>query len=96
MAVSGGSVLPRSSSDKVVCRECYDQYSQITASHLSMHGMTTDEYRNKYPDAPFQSEEVRDRSGWSDETHGSETKKRISESIKKKHENGDYSSDEDV
>lgn len=81
---------PASNEDKVVCRECYEPFGQITASHLSLHGMTTEEYREEHPDAPLQSEAVKEAGGWSDDHHGPETRAAISDSISEKHENGDY------
>lgn len=84
-------ILEGTEDDEVLCRECYEALGQITASHLSLHGLTTEEYREKHPDAPFQSEEVREDGGWSDDTHGDDTSSKISESISEKHERGEYS-----
>lgn len=40
----------------VVCMECDKRFEAITSSHLSnKHNMSTEEYRCKYPDAPFYS-----------------------------------------
>ena len=40
--------------EDVECRECGDTFKRITHTHLEKsHGMTNDEYREKYPDAPM-------------------------------------------
>ncbi len=41
----------KSNEERVVCRECGEEYKAITASHLKTHDMTLDEYKEKYPDA---------------------------------------------
>lgn len=41
--------------ERVVCRECGEEYKAITVSHLRTHGMDMDEYREKYPDAPIRT-----------------------------------------
>lgn len=36
------------------CRLCSNEYKQITNTHLSSkHGLTTEEYKSKFPDAPL-------------------------------------------
>jgi len=39
---------------KVSCRLCGNEYNQITNTHLSSkHGLTTEEYKSKFPNAPL-------------------------------------------
>lgn len=75
--------------DEVACRVCGRPFGRITQSHLDMHGMKLDDYREEYPDAPVVSESVRWRSGVKE--HDDETKEQISEAIREKHESGEYS-----
>lgn len=39
------------SDGKVECKECGNRYTFITSNHLKKHGLTTQEYKNKYPEA---------------------------------------------
>lgn len=45
----------------IPCRECGTEFNQIQWMHLKKHGMTLDEYREKYPDAPITSEETKQK-----------------------------------
>ncbi len=38
-----------SAEHKVTCRECGKKFVNVTNTHLKKHGMTLDEYREKYP-----------------------------------------------
>lgn len=76
--------------DTVVCRECHETFGQITASHLSMHGMTVEDYKAEHPDAPIRPPAVEGSVGWQPETHDEGTRERISRAISRKHEEGDY------
>ena len=51
----------------VQCRICSIWYDQITATHLSGHGTDLARYRTDFPDAPLQSDAVKDRAV---EAHG--------------------------
>ena len=42
----------------VECLECGRYFKAITNTHLKSHGMTLDQYREKYPNAPMLSEKV--------------------------------------
>lgn len=86
------SLVGGDTEDEVECRECNGRFGQITSSHLSLHGMTMLEYRQDHPDAPLQPNAVVGAGGWSEETHGPDTRARISEAIAEKHENGEYNS----
>ena len=77
------------SAQQVVCRECHEPLGQITGSHLSFHAMSVEEYKEKHPDAPLQSEAVRESTGWT-ESHDDSTREAIARSVAEKHENGDY------
>ena len=44
---------------KIKCEICGEYYSQITEGHLQKHGITSKEYREKFPDAPMRSEEFK-------------------------------------
>lgn len=91
-AEDGESQLPSPDDDNVVCLECFDEFGQITESHVrTRHGMSLEEYREEHPDADIQSERVQSSGGWSDDTHGDGTRQKISESIAEKHKRGDYS-----
>lgn len=80
--------------DTVTCRECNEDFAQITQSHVrTQHGITLQAYRERYPEAPVQSEDVRERSGWNSETHDEATRKAISESVAESHRDGDYDGD---
>jgi len=47
---------------RVICQECKKSFKFITAQHLNkMHGMTTLEYKEKYPGYVFSSKEFRAR-----------------------------------
>ena len=54
--------LRRENEDEVRCRECGDLFGQITASHLSFHGMTMGEYREAHPDAELVAQSVKDKA----------------------------------
>ena len=75
--------------DTVVCRECGEALGQITASHLSMHGLKMDEYRREYPTAPLQSPVVKRKSGVGDR-HSEDTRRLIGDRIRRLHEEGHY------
>lgn len=42
---------------KVICQECGKRLKIITPSHLKKDGLTIDQYREKYPDAPLSADE---------------------------------------
>jgi 5-methylcytosine-specific restriction endonuclease McrA len=44
---------------KVTCEVCGKEMNMITNSHLSLHKMTPEDYRNRYPGAPMFDEEMR-------------------------------------
>ena len=37
--------------EKIECKVCGAKYNMITPQHLNKHGLTLDEYREKYPGA---------------------------------------------
>lgn len=47
---SGPDIVPANSiqNDKIICLECGKEMRQLTARHLSAHGLTPREYRQKY------------------------------------------------
>ncbi|MEN6437057.1 MAG: MucR family transcriptional regulator [Syntrophobacter sp.] len=47
---AGPDITPANSiqNDKVICLECGKEMRQLTARHLSSHGLTPREYRHKY------------------------------------------------
>lgn len=47
--------------DGVVCRECDGVFDLITGTHLSLHGMTVEEYKAEYPSVPLAGESFGDR-----------------------------------
>lgn len=65
----------------ITCAICGREFPQITATHLRQHGITFDEYRDRYPDSKTVSMEV--RQSISDNLTGivrtEETKQRVSE-----------------
>ena len=34
---------------QVICQECGKAYNQLTVQHVKMHGMSFEDYKNKYP-----------------------------------------------
>lgn len=46
--------------DKVVCQICWQAFEQITITHLGIHGMTMEEYREKFPGAPITNQLIID------------------------------------
>ena len=46
----------------VICRECGARLTDVNARHLNLHGMSTADYREKYPNATFQSDARRAQS----------------------------------
>lgn len=47
---------------KVICQVCGKPFLTISPRHLKKHDMTYDEYKMKFPDAPYSSEEFSVRS----------------------------------
>jgi hypothetical protein len=46
---------------KIACAVCGKEMSSINNRHLGSHGMTIDDYKSRYPDAPTMSEASRQR-----------------------------------
>jgi len=49
------------SKEKIECKVCGKKFKRITHTHLKKHGMTTEEYREKYPDASLISKGVKEQ-----------------------------------
>lgn len=47
--------------DKVVCQICGKSYLVISSTHLHLHGVSYDEYKYRFPDAPLSSSEFKKR-----------------------------------
>jgi hypothetical protein len=84
-----GEELLSAGPDEVLCRECWEALGQITGSHLSLHGMTTEEYRKSHPGAKLAPDSVRSRTGWT-EKHDEDTRRRISDAVQRRHREGFY------
>lgn len=47
---------------KIKCEVCGTKVKKITYLHLKLHGMTLDDYREKFPDAPLTSQQTRENN----------------------------------
>ena len=60
--------------EKIKCEICGKEFDMIAPSHLRTHNLTTKEYHEMFPDAPFQSER---------------RKKQVSDTLKNKYKSGE-------
>lgn len=75
----------------IKCHICGAHYKQISNSHLKKaHGITLQQYREQFPDAPIVSPEVLNKISYKNKgrPRSEEHKKKLSESIRKGYENG--------
>ena len=52
-------------SGKIICQMCGKPFGRITAAHMKTHGLTTVEYKHRFPDAPMTSEKTKTRMKFS-------------------------------
>lgn len=70
---------------KVSCRLCENEYKQITNTHLSSkHGLTTEEYKSKFPDAPLGKMTEEERSKQSERAKKAMNRSEVREKLKGK------------
>lgn len=76
--------------DEVVCHVCGGVYGQITAQHLRVHGLSLDEYKQQYPEAPIYPDDPDRHPGGALESHSEKSKKAISQAMVERHREGHY------
>jgi very-short-patch-repair endonuclease len=47
----------------VICAICHREFKRITRTHLVQHGVTTEEYKQLFPESPIITEELRNSYG---------------------------------
>lgn len=73
----------------ITCKECGDEFGFISATHLrAAHDMSTEQYKEKYPEANFQTEENKKKiavakKGDKNPMRRDEVKKKRSETLKR-------------
>jgi hypothetical protein len=79
----------------VKCKICDKEFKMLNATHLSKHGMTTQEYLDRFPGAPMQCESIRqkrsedkaawNRKMWKDSAYSQNQSERLSKLLKETH-----------
>lgn len=70
---------------KVSCRLCGNEYKQITNTHLSSkHGLTTEEYKSKFPNSPLGKMTKEERNRQSERAKEAMNRSEVREKLKRK------------